>query len=193
MAHQIISDAVRGCYAQVQEQLAEAVALLAGTEGLVVTTGLGKSGFVGQRLAATLRSVGCASAFLHASEALHGDLGVLRTGDVLVAVSYSGTTAEVVAVCHVARERRIPVVALTGDGDSPVAQLADVLLRVKVAREADPWNLVPSASLAATATVGDLLAISVMLQRGHGSSTFAGNHPGGELGRRLHATGTTGP
>lgn len=193
MAHQIISDAVRGCYAQVEAQLAEAIALLADTQGVVVTTGLGKSGFVTQRLAATLRSVGCVAAFLHASDALHGDLGVLRAGDALVAASYSGTTTEVVTVCRVARERRIPIVALTGDGASPLAQLADVVLGVSVAREADPWNLVPSASLAATATVGDLLAIGVMLRRGHDSATFASNHPGGALGRRLHPTGKGGP
>lgn len=165
---------------------ADAVSLLLDAKGRVVVAGLGKSGLVGNKLAATLASTGTSAHFVHAADALHGDAGNVQPGDVLIAISNSGETDEVTRLAELAKQRSVPVIALTGcDGSSSLCGLADVRLDIGVEREGDPYDLVPSASTAATAVMGDALAIAVMVARGFGPEDFHQHHPSGALGKRL--------
>jgi len=161
-----------------------AVDVLAACEGKVVVSGLGKSGLICRKIAATLASTGTPALFLHAAEGLHGDIGMLTRGDVLLAVSYSGST-EVVAMVAPARRLGIPVVAMTGDAASPLARAADVVLDVTVSEEACPLGLAPTASTTATLALGDALAIALLERRDFSAQDFGTLHPGGALGRRL--------
>ncbi len=147
--------------------------------------GLGKSGHAGRKLSATLSSTNTPSSFLHAAEALHGDLGVLCRGDVLIAITNSGATREVVDVASVARQRDIPVIGITGRSDSPLSRISTVNLLLHVDAEADPLNLAPTSSVVATIALGDALALALMRRRGDGPASFASHHPAGSLGQRL--------
>lgn len=163
-----------------------ALALLLENRGRVIVTGIGKSGHVGAKLAATLASTGTPAFFVHATEALHGDAGMVVDGDVLLAISNSGTTTEVVRFAELALARGNPVVAMTGcSGSSELHRLADAVVDIGVDCEADPTGLVPSASTAVTAILGDALAIALMVARGFGPTDFHRHHPGGSLGARL--------
>jgi arabinose-5-phosphate isomerase len=166
-------------------EFGQAVELLAAAEGKVVVTGLGKSGLICRKVAATLASTGTPALFLHAAEGLHGDIGMLARGDALIAVSYSGTTTEVVALLAPARRLGLPIVAITGAPGSPLATAADVCLDVQVAEEACPLGLAPTASTTATLALGDALAIALLERRGFAADDFGTLHPGGALGRRL--------
>jgi len=150
----------------------------------VVVSGLGKSGLVCRKIASTLASTGTPALFLHAAEGLHGDIGMLTRGDVLLAVSNSGST-EVLALLAPARRLGLPVVAMTGDPGSQLGRSADVVLDVSVAEEACPLGLAPTASTTATMALGDALAIALLERRGFGAEDFGTLHPGGALGRRL--------
>jgi arabinose-5-phosphate isomerase len=163
-----------------------ALELLLATTGRVVVTGLGKSGLVGTKLAATLASTGTPAFFVHAADALHGDAGMVTVDDVLLAISKSGTTAEVVRFAEVARSRGVTVVAVTGcGGGSALCALADATVDIGDGSEADPFDLVPTTSTAVTAVVGDALAVALMVARGFGPDDFHQHHPGGALGARL--------
>ncbi|MDG2306574.1 MAG: KpsF/GutQ family sugar-phosphate isomerase [Candidatus Binatia bacterium] len=166
-------------------EFSDAVGVLARCEGKVVVCGLGKSGLVCRKIAATLASTGTPALFLHAAEGLHGDLGLLARGDCMIAVSYSGTTTELLSLLAPARRFGIPVIALTGDAGSPLAKGADVTLDVGVAEEACPLGLAPTASTTATLALGDALAIALLERRGFSEEDFGALHPGGALGRRL--------
>ncbi len=165
-------------------EFSRAVDVLAACEGKVVVSGLGKSGLICRKIAATLASTGTPALFLHAAEGLHGDIGMLTRGDVLLAVSYSGST-EVVEMVAPARRLGIPVVAMTGDASSTLARAADVVLDVAVSEEACPLGLAPTASTTATLALGDALAIALLERRDFGAEDFGTLHPGGALGRRL--------
>jgi arabinose-5-phosphate isomerase len=172
------------------ESCTDALALLLATEGRVVVTGLGKSGLVGTKLASTLASTGTPSFFVHASDALHGDAGMVAAGDVLLAISKSGTTAEVVQFAAMVQSRGVQVVAMTGcDGRSQLHTIADATIDIGVETEADPWDLVPTTSTAVTAVVGDALAVALMVAKGFGPDDFRVHHPGGALGARLRGEG----
>lgn len=171
--------------ARLGDQLARALEVLIACAGTVVVSGLGKSGHIGAKISATLASTGTHSMFLHATEALHGDAGRLRPGDVLVALSHSGTTEELLAVCDLAADRAIPIVAVTGNPAGPLAARAVVVLDTSVDREADPLDLVPTSSTTAALAVGDALAVGLMAQRRFSAEDFARHHPAGALGRRL--------
>lgn len=162
-----------------------ACALLLECTGRIVVTGVGKSGHVGAKLAATLASTGSPAFFLHAAEASHGDLGMLCPGDVVVALSYSGGSREVVSLVPGIERLGIPIVAMTGEAGSPLATAARVHLDVSVEREACPLGLAPTASTTATLAMGDALAIALLAARGFDEDDFARSHPGGRLGRRL--------
>lgn len=162
-----------------------AVDLLDRASGSVIVTGLGKSGLIGSKFAATLASIGVPAHFVHAAEALHGDAGRLRVGDVLVGLSNSGTTAEVCAFAELARTRHCRVLAITGRGGSPLADLADVTLDGSVLREADPHDLAPTVSTAVALALGDALAVALMVRRQVTPDDFQRNHRGGALGHRL--------
>jgi arabinose-5-phosphate isomerase len=164
---------------------ARACSLLLACRGKVVVTGMGKSGHVGSKIAATLASTGTPAFFLHPAEAIHGDLGMITAGDVVVALSNSGETAELLTILPVIKRLDIPLVAVTGGADSTLARYATVTLDVSVAEEACPLNLAPTASTTATLAMGDALAIAVLEARGFTEEDFARSHPGGTLGRRL--------
>jgi arabinose-5-phosphate isomerase len=167
------------------DSLPRAVALMLGCKGRVVVSGIGKSGHIGRKIAATLASTGTPALFLHPAEAAHGDLGMVTPQDVLVAISYSGESAELAVVIPAVKRMGVPVIAMTGKPGSRLAQVSDVHLDVSVDKEACPLNLAPTASTTATLALGDALAVALLELRGFKSEDFALSHPGGALGRRL--------
>lgn len=182
---QIEADSVREQIGNLGASFEHAVREIGEMRGRLCVTGLGKSGLVGQKIAATLASTGTPAYFLHAAEASHGDLGMLVEGDLVLALSHSGRTAEVVRLLEFARSRKIRTIAMTGVPGSAVAKAADHVLSVAISREACPLNLAPTASTTAMLAVGDALALVLSEKRGFGEADFAALHPGGELGRRF--------
>ena len=162
-----------------------AVQLLFECRGRVVVTGMGKSGIICRKIAATLSSTGTAAFFLHPAEAIHGDLGALRDDDVVLAVSYSGETGELIRLLESLRRIGARLIALTGDPESTLARAADVTLNCGIAEEACPLNLAPTASTTAALALGDALAMTLCVRKGFREEDFASLHPGGKLGRRL--------
>lgn len=187
-ARRTLETEARGLHALIERigpEFSRAVEVLAECSGKVVVSGLGKSGLICRKIAATLASTGTPATFLHAAEGLHGDLGVLARGDCLLAVSYSGTTAELVSLVAPARRFGLPVIALTGDTTSPLARASDLTLSVEVEEEACPLGLAPTTSTTVTLALGDALAIALLERRGFSEEDFGALHPGGALGRRL--------
>ncbi len=174
---------------RVGDEFARAVELVAGCRGRVVVTGLGKSGRVGRKIAATLASTGSPSFFVHATEALHGDAGMVTQDDVVIAISNSGETDEVCRFIDVLIQRGAALIAMTGNCASTLARTCDVSLDIGVDREADPLGIVPTSSTTTTIAMGDALAVAVMVQRGVTHADFHRNHPGGSLGTMLAASG----
>jgi arabinose-5-phosphate isomerase len=181
----IESEAVAALAARLDESFDRAVELLVGCKGRVVVAGMGKSGIVCQKIAATLSSTGTPAYFLHPAEALHGDIGLLVTGDVVLVVSNSGETEELVRCLELIRRLGVPIVSLTGRPDSTLARHADVNLDVSVAREACALDLAPTASTTASLAMGDALAVACYERRGFTVTDFARTHPGGRLGRKI--------
>lgn len=163
----------------------EAVRLLLECRGRVVVSGLGKTGHIARKIAATLASTGTPAFFVHAAEAVHGDLGMITSDDVLIALSYSGTGTELLTIVPVVRRMGARLISITGNAQSDLAQLADVHLDASVAQEACPLSLAPTASTTASLALGDALAVACMEARGFGKEDFARSHPGGALGKRL--------
>jgi arabinose-5-phosphate isomerase len=166
-------------------RFAAACRALLACEGRVVVCGMGKSGHIAGKIAATLASTGTPAFFLHPAEAGHGDLGMITRPDVLLALSNSGETAEILVLLPHVKRLGVPVIALTGRADSPLAQAADIVLDVSVDQEACPHNLAPTTSTTAALAMGDALAVAVLEARGFSAEEFALRHPGGSLGRRL--------
>jgi arabinose-5-phosphate isomerase len=164
---------------------ARACVLCLGAEGRVIVTGMGKSGHIGGKIAATLASTGTPAFFMHAAEASHGDIGMITRADVLLALSNSGETAEVLLLIPHASRLGVPIIAITGNPKSSLARAASVHLDVSVAEEACPLNLAPTASTTATLALGDALAVALLEARGFTPQDFARSHPGGVLGRKL--------
>ncbi len=165
--------------------LPAALTLLSACKGRVIVTGVGKSGHIAGKIAATLASTGTPSLFVHPTEALHGDLGMITKGDVIIALSHSGESKELSAILAYAGRFTIPVVALTGKPRSSLGKAATVVLNTRVEREACPLNLAPTTSTTATLALADGLAVALMQQRGFGKEDFAAFHPGGKLGAQL--------
>jgi arabinose-5-phosphate isomerase len=186
---EIEADAIRRQIDNLGEPFADAVRAIESSSGRLCVTGIGKSGLVGQKIASTLASMGTPAYFLHAGEASHGDLGMLMPGDVVLALSYSGETSEVVRLLEFARQRSIRTIAMTGTEASSVARAAEITISVAIAREACPWNLAPTASTAAMLAMGDALAISISRRQGFKEEDFAALHPAGSLGRRFLKVG----
>ena len=182
---EIEADAIREQIGRLGEDFVRAAEAIEKSAGRICVTGLGKSGLVAQKIAATLASTGTPAYFLHAGEAGHGNLGMLLSGDVLLALSHSGETAEVVRLCEFARKRSVRTIALTGTPGSSVARASDITLLVAISREACPLNLAPTASTTAMLALGDALALSIAEKRGFREADFAALHPGGSLGRRF--------
>jgi arabinose-5-phosphate isomerase len=182
---EIEADSVRHQVENLGPGFLAAVEAIETTKGRLCLTGIGKSGLIAEKIAATLASTGTPAYFLHAGEASHGDLGMLMPGDVVLALSYSGETPEVVRLLEFASKREIRTIAMTGVPDSSVARAADVCLSVAIPREACPLNLAPTASTTAMLAMGDALAMSLSAQRGFRPEDFALLHPAGSLGRRF--------
>jgi arabinose-5-phosphate isomerase len=170
---------------RLDDRFDRAVELLLQCRGRVIVTGMGKSGIIGKKIAATLSSTGTPAFFLHPAEAIHGDLGVIQGDDVVVALSYSGETEELLRLLEAIRRIGARLVAITGGQTSTLAQAADVALDCGVSEEACPLNLVPTASTTATLALGDALAMTLLDAKGFGRHDFATLHPGGKLGKRL--------
>jgi len=170
---------------RLDDSFARACALVLACTGKVVVTGMGKSGHIGSKIASTLASTGTPSFFLHPGEAIHGDIGMITAKDVVLALSNSGETDELLTILPVIKRLDVPLIALTGKPGSTLARYATVALDVSVPAEACPLNLAPTASTTATLAMGDALAVAVLEARGFTEEDFARSHPGGSLGRRL--------
>lgn len=181
----IESRAVDQLRSQLDGEFAAACRLCIATPGRVVVTGMGKSGHISGKIAATLASTGTPAFFMHPAEASHGDLGMITNQDLLLAVSYSGETEEIVTILPLVKRMGARLVSITGNSDSTLAKAADAHLNVAVTEEACPLNLAPTASTTATLAMGDALAVALLKHRGFTAEDFARSHPSGSLGKRL--------
>ena len=177
--------ALQALQGRIDARFTQAVDLILDCQGRVVVTGIGKSGHVARKIAATLASTGTPAFFMHAAEAIHGDLGMLTGQDILLAISYSGSAQELITIISVAKRMGTRILALTGNADSELAHSADLALDAAVDQEACPLNLAPTASTTAALVLGDALAVACLEARGFNREDFARSHPGGALGRRL--------
>ncbi len=184
-AMEIEARAIQAAARKLDGTLLQAVELIRGHSGKVVVSGLGKSGHVGKKIAATLQSTGTASVFLHPAEAMHGDLGICQEGDPVVMVSKSGATSEMLNLVAPLKSMRSPLIGILGTVDSPLAKAMDVVLDASVQREADPGGFTPTASVAVALAIGHALAVALMESRGFSAEHFARFHGGGQLGRSL--------
>ncbi|MCW8963118.1 MAG: KpsF/GutQ family sugar-phosphate isomerase [Gammaproteobacteria bacterium] len=176
-----ISDLV----SRIDEHFVKACQLMLACTGRIVVTGMGKSGHIANKIAATLASTGTPAFFMHPGEASHGDLGMITPQDVVIALSNSGTTEEIISIVPLIKRLGVPLIAMTGDTQSELAQEADIHLDISVEKEACPLGLAPTASTTASLAMGDALAVALLDRRGFTEQDFAQSHPGGRLGRRL--------
>jgi arabinose-5-phosphate isomerase len=182
---EIEAQAIQAASVRLEDNLLQAVDFIRAHPGKVVVSGIGKSGHVGKKIAATLQSTGTPSVFLHPAEAMHGDLGMCQAGDPVVMVSKSGTTGEIFDLVAPFREMKSPLIGILGNLQSPLAAAMDVVLDASVQREADPGGFTPTASVAVALAVGDALAVALMESRGFSAKHFSRFHSGGQLGRSL--------
>lgn len=182
---QIEADAVHALKERLNEDFVKAINILLACQGKVVVTGMGKSGLICQKIAATMASTGTPTFFLHPAEGIHGDLGMLSRGDVVVAVSYSGETEEICRILPVIKRMGLPLITMSGKPASTLGVAGDVHLDISVAEEACPLGLAPTASTTATLAMGDALAVVLLNERGFKQEDFAMFHPGGTLGKKL--------
>jgi arabinose-5-phosphate isomerase len=178
-------EAVEGLLAHIDTDFVNACEMILASKGRVVVVGMGKSGHIGKKIAATLASTGTPSFFVHPAEASHGDMGMITSDDIILALSNSGTTAEIVTLLPLIKRLGIKMISLTGNPDSTLAKAADVNLNARVEKEACPLNLAPTSSTTAALVMGDALAVALLDARGFTAEDFAFSHPGGALGRRL--------
>ena len=181
------SEAILALIPRLDDSFLQAVQLIRDCKGKVVVTGVGKSGHVGSKIAATLASTGTPAFFLNPLDAYHGDLGMLSSDDLILAISYSGATEELLRFLPLVQAKHIPIIGLSGNPDSLLARFSKIHLNIGVAREADPLNLVPTASTTATLALGDALACALIEASHFQPTDFARLHPGGDLGRKLLA------
>ncbi|WP_064601828.1 arabinose-5-phosphate isomerase KdsD [Photobacterium sp. J15] len=182
---EIETEALQKLTKYINGSFSEACHLIANCTGKVIVMGMGKSGHIGNKIAATLASTGTPSFFVHPGEASHGDLGMIKKGDVVLAISNSGEASEILTLLPVIKRLGIPLISMTGKPESSMAKLAQIHLQITVDQEACPLNLAPTSSTTATLAMGDALAIALMQARGFTADDFALSHPGGALGRKL--------
>jgi arabinose-5-phosphate isomerase len=182
---EIEATAVRGLTESINEQFARAVELIYHSKGRVVLSGMGKSGLVARKIVATLNSTGTAAIFLHPTDALHGDLGMVRQDDVVILISKSGETEEVINLLPMLKRLNVTLIAMSGYENSRLASECDLFLSIAVKEEACPHDLAPTASTTATLVIGDALSVTLLKKRGFTAEDFALLHPGGSLGKRL--------
>lgn len=178
-------EAVQELLPRINADFIKACELILSCKGRVVVVGMGKSGHIGNKIAATLASTGTPSFFVHPAEASHGDMGMITKDDIVLALSNSGSTAEIITLLPLIKRLGIGLISMTGNPDSPLAKAADVNLDARVSQEACPLNLAPTSSTTASLVLGDALAIALLEARGFTAEDFAFSHPGGALGRRL--------
>lgn len=178
-------EAVEGLLSHIDADFVRACEMILASKGRVVVVGMGKSGHIGKKIAATLASTGTTSFFVHPAEASHGDMGMITSEDIILALSNSGTTAEIVTLLPLIKRLGIKMIGLTGNPESTLAKAADVNLNAHVVHEACPLNLAPTSSTTAALVMGDALAVALLEARGFTAEDFAFSHPGGALGRRL--------
>lgn len=181
----IEAEAVSALTEKLNSNFEKAVEIIFNSKGRVVVTGMGKSGLVGKKIAATLASTGTPAFFLHPAEASHGDLGMVTSDDVIVAISNSGETEELVGLIPFLKRFNVSLISMTGNPDSTISKAADVALDISVKEEACPMGIVPTASTTATLAMGDALAVALLIKRGFKEEDFAFFHPGGSLGKKL--------
>ncbi|NBY69566.1 MAG: KpsF/GutQ family sugar-phosphate isomerase [Betaproteobacteria bacterium] len=181
----IEAQALMGLKSRLDSRFSQAVQMMLNVKGRVVVTGMGKSGHIGSKIAATLASTGTPAMFVHPGEASHGDLGMIKAVDVVLAISNSGESDELVSILPVLKRQGVPLIAMTGGMNSALAKHAHVVLDSSVDKEACPLNLAPTASTTAQLALGDALAVALLDARGFKAEDFARSHPGGSLGRRL--------
>lgn len=181
----IEADALIKASQRLDQHFLDAVELIYNTKGKLIITGVGKSGLVGAKMAATFASTGTSSFFLHPTEALHGDLGMISQGDALLAISNSGESEELTKILPHIKRFDIPLIGLTGNPDSSLGRYSDVFLDISVEKEACPLGVAPTTSTTLTMAIGDALAVALMSKRGFRHEDFASFHPGGSLGKRL--------
>ncbi len=176
---------IRNLIPQIGKNFEKAVNVMAACQGRVIITGMGKPGFIGRKIAATLASTGTPSFFVHPAEAVHGDLGMIAEKDVVIALSQSGETEEIIRMISTVKKSGVTIIALTSGASSTLAKHADIVLNLAVTREACPLGLAPSASTTAALAMGDALALSLLKKKGFRHEDFAQLHPGGSLGKKL--------
>lgn len=183
------SRAILNLIPRLDEGFDRAIEILHGCQGRIVVTGMGKSGLIGLKIAATFNSTGAPSLFLHPAEAVHGDIGMVVPGDAVLAISHSGETQEILRLLELIRRLDVPLISLTGNHASTLARYSQVVLDVRIDEEASPIGLVPTASTTAALAMGDALAMALLEKRGFTPSDFARYHPGGRLGTQIVTVG----
>ena len=179
------SDAIRIISEHLDESISKIIDLIYYCEGKVVVTGMGKTGIIARKIAATLASTGTTSIFLHSAEGIHGDLGILDAKDVVIAVSYSGNTDELISIIPYIKLKKIPIIAITGNCESRLANSADFIINVNIPPSYEPFGLVPTSSTTVSLAIGDAIAIALLKKRDFKESDFAKFHPGGTIGKKL--------
>lgn len=185
---EIESNAIKNMIERIDESFSKAVDLICDCQGRIVVTGMGKSGLIGKKIASTFASVGTPALFLHAAEGIHGDLGMIARGDLVIAISNSGETEEIIQLISNLKRFDIKLIGITGNVNSTLAKRSDIILDVSVKEEACPLGLVPTASTTATLAMGDALAMAIIQKKGFKKGDFAIFHPGGNLGKKLLTT-----
>jgi len=181
-------EALTACMSRFDKSFATAAQCIINCKGKVIITGLGKSGHIGRKISATMSSLGTPSVFLHSGEALHGDMGIIQKADILIAISNSGKTGEVIKIAQKSKELGIKTIVFTGNNKSPLAGLADIIIDICVDKEADHLNLAPTSSSTVTLAVGDALAVAVARAKNISARDFAFVHAGGTLGKKSKQT-----
>ena len=181
----IEAEAVAGLIQNINEEFVKAIEVIYNSKGRVVLTGMGKSGLIARKIVATLNSTGTAAIFLHPTDALHGDLGIVRKEDVVILISKSGHTEEIKNLLPMLKRLKVTLIAMTGDPESSLSKQCDIFLNIGVKEEACPHDLAPTASTTVTLALGDALSVTLLKKRGFTAEDFAYLHPGGSLGKRL--------
>lgn len=185
---QLAADAIMKAAENIGEEIEKALELIYNCRGKTVVTGMGKTGIIGRKISATLASTGSTSIFLHAAEGIHGDLGILHKEDVVLAISHSGNTQELVSIIPYIKFQKIPIIAITGNLESQLAQNADVVLNSSIPEGYEPFNLIPTVSTTVALAIGDALAVALLRKRNFQIQDFARFHPGGTIGKKLLLT-----
>ncbi len=182
---EVEADAILGSIKKLDHNFENAVNMMFGTKGRIVITGMGKSGLIGKKISATLTSTGSPSVYLHPSDALHGDIGIINSDDVVIALSTSGETHEVVRLIDYIKRLGVGLISMVGNMNSSLAKESDVVIDCSIEKEACPIGLVPTASTTLSLAMGDALAVSLMRKKGFSADDFRFNHPGGNIGKKL--------